>query len=123
MRAQTKLSISHKHQALLLMEVVVQEVPIYGARFMMLPATAARYNPIDPATITSPTSATTTVTGLIQGVWYYQIAVTTGGTTKRDTVVVRVDYDVPPRGDIFTGIANGVKKRDGYDKYEIQYIA
>ncbi len=31
----TKQFISHKHQALLLMEVAVQEVPIYGQRFMM----------------------------------------------------------------------------------------
>ena len=54
--------------------------------------------PTDPATITSPTSATTTVTGLIQGNWYYQIAVTTGATTKKDTVVVRVNYDAPPAG-------------------------
>lgn len=52
--------------------------------------------PLDPATISSPGSATTKVTGLIQGVWYYQLAVTTGRITKKDTVVVRVDYDVPP---------------------------
>lgn len=56
--------------------------------------------PIDPAIITSPSSATTTVTGLIQGVWYYQLAVTTGRSTKKDTVVVRVDYDSPPAGSI-----------------------
>ena len=52
--------------------------------------------PLDPAIITSPKSSTTKVTGLIQGVWYYQLAVTTGRTTKKDTVVVRVDYDAPP---------------------------
>ena len=53
-------------------------------------------NPIDPATIDSPSSPITTVTGLIQGVWYYQLSVTKGGITKKDTVIVRVDYDVPP---------------------------
>ena len=63
----------------------------------VVPRHATGY-PTDPATITSPTSATTTVTGLVQGIWYYQLAVTTGATTKRDTVVVRVDYDVPPTG-------------------------
>ena len=57
--------------------------------------------PTDPATINSPTSATTTITGLIQGNWYYQLAVTTGSTTKKDTVVVRVDYDAPPAGAIY----------------------
>ena len=53
-------------------------------------------NPVDPAKITSPSSPITTVTGLIQGVWYYQLSVTKGGITKKDTVIVRVDYDVPP---------------------------
>ena len=48
--------------------------------------------------ITSPISPTTTVTGLEQGVWYYQLSVTTGAITKRDTLVVTVDYDVPPAG-------------------------
>ncbi len=80
-----------------LMAVAVQEVPIYGAKIYDVQPRQAGY-PTDPATITSPTSATTTVTGLIQGIWYYQIAVTTGATTKRDTVVVSVDYDVPPAG-------------------------
>ncbi|MGH2564442.1 MAG: hypothetical protein ACRDE5_08015, partial [Ginsengibacter sp.] len=67
--------------------------------------------PTDPATIASPSSATTTVTGLIQGVWYYQLAVTSGTTTKYDTVVVRVDYDVPPSGATYIrGIPMGEKK-------------
>ncbi len=52
--------------------------------------------PVDPATIVSPTSANTNVTGLIQGTWYYQLAVTTGGVTKLDSVVVRVDVQPPP---------------------------
>jgi hypothetical protein len=52
--------------------------------------------PVDPASIVSPTSETTTVTGLIQGTWYYQLAVTTGGVTKLDSVVVRVDAQPPP---------------------------
>lgn len=56
--------------------------------------------PTDSATIVSPDSAITSVTGLIQGVWYYQLAVTNGGVTALDTVVIRVDYDVPPQGDV-----------------------
>jgi hypothetical protein len=56
--------------------------------------------PADPATIVAPTSATTLLTGLIQGVWYYQLAVTSGGVTALDSVVIRVDYDVPPPGGI-----------------------
>src|SRR6185312_7576344 len=48
------------------------------------------------ATITSPNSATTTVTGLPQGVFYFQLAVTSGGSTATDIVVVRVNYDLPP---------------------------
>lgn len=52
--------------------------------------------PLDPATIVSPTSATTNVTGLIQGVWYYQLSVTSGSVTKKDTVVVKVDVEPPP---------------------------
>lgn len=54
--------------------------------------------PTDSATIVSPTSAVTSVTGMIQGVWYYQLAVTSGGVTALDTVVISVDYDVPPPG-------------------------
>ena len=50
------------------------------------------------AIIMSPNSAVTTVMGLPQGVWYYQIAVTSGGITTYDTVVIRVDYDAPPAG-------------------------
>lgn len=52
---------------------------------------------INPAIISSPSSDATTVTGLIQGTWYYQLAVTRGGITVRDTVIIRVDYDVPPK--------------------------
>ncbi|MGN6603174.1 MAG: PKD domain-containing protein, partial [Ginsengibacter sp.] len=48
------------------------------------------------ATITSPNSAVTTVTGLKQGVWYFQLSVTSNGITATDQVVVRVDYDLPP---------------------------
>jgi hypothetical protein len=56
--------------------------------------------PVDPASIVSPASDTTSITGLIQGVWYYQLAVTTGGITKKDTVVIRVDYAPPPPGGV-----------------------
>lgn len=56
--------------------------------------------PTDSATIVSPDSAITSVTGLIQGVWYYQLAVTNGGITALDTVVIRVDYDSPPSGGV-----------------------
>jgi hypothetical protein len=48
------------------------------------------------ATITSPNSAITTVTGLPQGVFYFQLAVSSGGSTSTDVVVVNVDYDLPP---------------------------
>jgi hypothetical protein len=54
--------------------------------------------PIDPSAIVSPTSAQTLIKGLVQGVWYYQLAVLAGGAIKYDTVVVRVDYDIPPLG-------------------------
>ncbi len=48
-------------------------------------------------TITSPTSATTTVTGLTrQGVFYFSIAATTGGTTVRDTMAITVNYSPIP---------------------------
>lgn len=50
------------------------------------------------AVITSPDSSLTTVTGLKQGTWYYQLTVTSGGLTAMDTVVIRVDYDIPPIG-------------------------
>ena len=46
-------------------------------------------------TIINPTSAVTTVTGLKQGTFYFQLSATSGNVAK-DTVVVRVDYDVPP---------------------------
>ncbi len=48
------------------------------------------------ATITSPNSLVTTVTGLKQGVWYFQLTVTSAGSTAMDIVVIKVDYDVPP---------------------------
>lgn len=48
------------------------------------------------ATITSPTSKVTTVTGLPQGVFYFELAATTGGTTKRDSMKVVIDYDIAP---------------------------
>ncbi len=50
------------------------------------------------ANITSPQSAVTTVTGLKQGVWYFQLAVTSSGVTATDVVVIKVDYDLPPSG-------------------------
>lgn len=42
------------------------------------------------ATIVSPTSNTTSLTGLKQGTFYFKLAATTGGTTVNDTTVVRV---------------------------------
>jgi hypothetical protein len=48
--------------------------------------------------ITSSASAVSTVTGLEQGTWYYELSVTVGIETAKDTVVIRVDYDVPPAG-------------------------
>jgi hypothetical protein len=50
------------------------------------------------ATITSPNSAVTTVTGLPQGVFYFQLAVTSGGSTATDVVAISVNYDVAPNG-------------------------
>ena len=49
-------------------------------------------------TITSPTSKTTTVAGVKQGTFYFELAATTGGTTKRDSMVLRVDNEPPPSG-------------------------
>jgi hypothetical protein len=46
-------------------------------------------------TISNPTSLITTVNGLKQGTFYYQLAVTSGGITVKDTVIIRVEYDVP----------------------------
>ena len=46
--------------------------------------------------ISTQTSLVTLVTGLKQGTFYYQLAVTSNGITAKDTVVVRVEYDVPP---------------------------
>ncbi len=56
--------------------------------------------PTDSATIVSPNSAITSVRGLIQGVWYYQLAVTSGRDIALDTVVISVDYDIPPPGGV-----------------------
>src|SRR5690242_9161277 len=57
------------------------------------------------ATITSPNSAVTTVTGLKQGVWYFQLSVTSNGSTATDEVVVRVDYDfLPSNGTLIEGL-------------------
>lgn len=64
--------------------------------YPMLMSLGVEGHPTNTGTITSPSSKTTTVTGLTQGTWYYQIAVTTGATTVYDTMVVRVNYDVPP---------------------------
>ena len=57
------------------------------------------------ATISSPNSAVTTVTGLPQGVFYFQLAVTSGGVTSKDVVVVNVDYDVPPNGTLLRSLS------------------
>ena len=57
------------------------------------------------ATISSPNSAVTTVTGLPQGVFYFQLAVTSGGVTATDVIVVNVDYDVPPNGTLLRSLS------------------
>ncbi len=64
-----------------------------------------------PGNIISATSKTTKVAGLQQGVFYFQIAVTTSGTTKYDTVSITVDYaPAPATGtllkDLSTDMAN-----------------
>ena len=75
------------------------------------------------AIISSPISAITNVTGLIQGTFYYQLAVTSGGITAKDTVVIRVDYDVPPPNSTlirqlsFSDILSIVNIRDDTTKY------
>lgn len=47
--------------------------------------------------ISTPTQKTTTIVGLTkQGAFYFQLAVTTGGVTKRDSVVLRVVSDPAP---------------------------
>jgi hypothetical protein len=53
------------------------------------------------ATITSPSCGATTVTGLPQGVWYFELAVTRAGMTARDTVMIIVDHDPPPPGAVY----------------------
>ena len=49
------------------------------------------------AIITSPTSKVTTVTGLPQGVFYFKLKATTGGTSTYDSMKVIVDYTHPPK--------------------------
>lgn len=66
--------------------------------YPMLMSKGIEGHPTNTGTITSSTSKTTTVTGLDQGTWYYQIAVTTGATTRYDTTIVNVDYTPPPSG-------------------------
>ncbi len=57
------------------------------------------------ATITSPINKTTTVTGLPQGVFYFEIAATTGGGTKRDTMAVTVNYSpIPSNANFMVGV-------------------
>jgi hypothetical protein len=49
------------------------------------------------ATITNSTSKVATVSGLPQGVFYFEIAATTGGTTKRDSMKLVVDQRPLPK--------------------------
>ena len=49
------------------------------------------------ATIASPNSKVTTVIGLPQGVFYFELAATSGGFTKYDSVKVVVDAFEPPK--------------------------
>lgn len=53
------------------------------------------------ATISNATSKVATVSGLPQGVFYFEIAATTAGITKRDTTVLRVDYKPLPNNVIY----------------------
>ncbi|HSN07656.1 MAG TPA: hypothetical protein VLS85_01400 [Hanamia sp.] len=58
-----------------------------------------------PATITSPTSKTTTLKGLKQGVFYFQLAVSKGSKTVYDTVMVNVDFDkLPPKAKLIENL-------------------
>jgi hypothetical protein len=51
------------------------------------------------ANITSPSSATTTVTGFPQGVFYFKLTVTdNSGAKATDIVTISVDYTAPPSG-------------------------
>jgi hypothetical protein len=50
------------------------------------------------ATITNSTLKTATVSGVAQGTFYFEIAATTGGTTTRDTMMLRVNHDIAPTG-------------------------
>ncbi|MGN6297559.1 MAG: PKD domain-containing protein, partial [Ginsengibacter sp.] len=54
------------------------------------------------ATITSPNSKVTTVMGLPQGVFYFQISAATAGTTVYDRVKVIVNYKPLPSNVIYT---------------------
>ncbi|MEO8822159.1 MAG: hypothetical protein ABI366_01195, partial [Ginsengibacter sp.] len=49
------------------------------------------------ATINTPNSKVSTVSGLPQGVFYFRIAVTSGGVTKKDSMMVVVDVTAPPK--------------------------
>jgi hypothetical protein len=76
------------------------------------------------ATITSPTSSTTTVTGLPQGTFYFELTVRDNlDRTSSDTVVIRVDYDAPPASSTLfrwldmSGIAPTVNRRDDTTTY------
>src|SRR6185437_7557758 len=53
--------------------------------------------------IASPASKATTISGLKQGTFYFELSATTGGITKRDSMVIRVDNEPPPSG---SAIAN-----------------
>lgn len=93
--------------------------------------------PYDSSTIDNPTSAITGISNMIQGTWYYQLAATTGATTVKDTVIIRVDYDYPPdnTNEVFsypmndTGFVNTVNWRKdtteigGYTTYPNKYVS
>ena len=49
-----------------------------------------------PATIAFPTAKKTTLKGLKQGTFYYQLAVSKQSKTVYDTVMIQVDLDKPP---------------------------
>ncbi|MGN6248598.1 MAG: PKD domain-containing protein [Ginsengibacter sp.] len=49
-----------------------------------------------PGKIISPNEKITKITGLQQGVFYFQLAVSQGNKTTKDTTVVTVDYAPPP---------------------------
>lgn len=74
------------------------------------------------ATIVSPSSKTTSITGLPQGVFYYEATV---DGNKKDTVIVKVDQNLPPKYSVLwhdfhindQDIVNGINYRGDTTNY------